>query len=96
MSVPSPHAAVEQWMQSVGTKFCDVWFFTRNRDWVMEKQVDDHDTFLETVDMALHRLGGNYAMWFDGERWAMVKRNTGDTKTYPSREAAEMVAIHGA
>jgi hypothetical protein len=83
-------------MEQMGTKFCDVWFFTRRREWVLEKQVEDHDTFLETVDMALRRMGGNYALWFDGKSWALAKRSTGYTRTYPSREAAEMVAIHGA
>ena len=90
---PNTRDDTERWLEDLGTKFVTVWFFTRGRKWVSERHIDDHETFLETVGMSLGRLGG-YAMWFDGHNWCLLSRITGDCRTYPSKEAAEMVAIH--
>lgn len=89
--------ATRQWLQGMGTTFCDVWFYTRARNWTLELQVEDHDTFLECVGMAMSRLGAGYALWYDGTLGGyLLKRNFGKIRTYPNREAAEMVAIHNA
>lgn len=93
---PNTRDKTEDWMKSLGVKFCDVWFYTSRRTWKHEPQVKDDDTFLEAISMAFVRLLATHALWFDGEMWCLLIRVSGDTKRYPSREAAEMVAIHRA
>lgn len=88
---------VEKWMETVGTKFCDVHFFVpRTGEWWEERHVDDHDTFLTTVEMTASRINATSAMWadHDGPSWFCLTFRSGETRTLPSREAAEMVAIH--
>lgn len=91
---PNDRKSTEEWLRNLGATLCPVWFFAKGV-WLQEDHVEDHETFLETVDMALKRLKADYAMWDQGGTWALIRRSTGDTRSYPSRAAAEMVAIHG-
>jgi len=85
----------EQWAAELGSTFVQVWFYERRRRrFLLEPQVDDDDTFLECCSEAMRRIGANLALWDDGEMWNVLDRRTGDTKRYPSKEAAEMIAIH--
>ncbi len=77
-----------------GEALCKVWFYT-GATWRLEAQIKDDETFLPTITMAFDRLKCVYALWSDGEKWYLLSRTTGDCRRYPSREAAEMVAIHG-
>ncbi len=95
MTDPETHAEQLDFAQRLGVKLIDVWFFNPiRREWWLEQQVDDHETFLTTVSMAFNRLGAKFALWHDTEMWCLLNHGTGDTKRYPSREAAEMVALH--
>lgn len=95
MTDPETHAAQLEFAQRLGVTMIDVWFLSpRDKRWRVEPQVDDHDTFLETVNMSAGRGGARFALWFDEEQWCLLDRHTGDTKRYPSRAAAEMVAFH--
>ena len=88
----------ERWLRSLGTRFCAVKILGKDGAWVDENHVEDPDTFLITVDMSLKRLDARYAVWVEDEqegRYCLLDRRTGDCRSYPSREAAEMVAIHG-
>lgn len=95
MTVPNNRTDTEAWLEGLGTKFVDVWFFVKGV-WIDERHVDDDETFLTTVDMSASRLRANYALWDHGNGWSLLKFRSGDTKCYPTREAAEMVAIHNA
>lgn len=57
-----------------------------------ELHVNDPLTLAETVAMSLARTGARWAVYPDGDLWALTGK--GKTRHYPSREAAEMVAIH--
>jgi len=94
--IPNTRGTAEAWLEGLGTSMCDVWFLQKG-SFFLEKHVEDHETFLETVGMALDRLMARYAMWEQGgdKPWALLDKTTGDTRSFPSREAAEMVAIHG-
>lgn len=97
MTDPETHAAQLHFAKTLGVKFIDVWTYARTFDgmrWCSTQHVDDTETFLETVDMALEREGLRFALWDDGDKWCLLDRRTGDTKRYPNRAAAEMVAIH--
>lgn len=86
----------QEWMKSMGVSFVDVWFYHRSRkEWIKEPQVEDHDTFLECVDMALGRNNANWALWKSGpKRWELLDKATGDTRSFKQRQQAEMVVIH--
>lgn len=85
---------IEKWASSLGCSFCAVWLYQLNCKWILEAQVEDHETFLECVDQAMERHMARFAMWSDGDRWTLLDRKTGDTRSLPSREAAEMAAMH--
>lgn len=89
-------ATTEAWLAAMGVKLIDAWVYHPLTGWHSARQVDDHDTFLECVDDAMRRKGARYALWHDGEQWCLLSKRTGDTRRCPSREAAEMLAIHGA
>lgn len=81
--------------------FVSVWYYRpqigpSGIDWLQQDHVDDHETFLATVEATFERRKCNYALWDDGTKWCLLSHRTGDTRRYPSREAAEMVAIHDA
>lgn len=94
MTDPETHAAQEAFVQRLGVKLIDVWVYN-HAGWWITRQVDDHDTFLETLEMSMRNYRARFALWDDGEMWCLLDRETGDTKRYPNRAAAEMVAIHG-
>ncbi len=95
MTDPETHAEQLEYAQRLGVKLIDVWIYQpRLQQWLLEPQVDDHDTFLATTDMTLSRFGARHALWFDDEMWCLLDKRTGDTKRYPNRAAAEMVVIH--
>lgn len=95
MTDPETHAAQEDFAKRLGVNLIDVWFLSpRDKRWRVEPQVDDHETFLTTVSMSLERGGARFALWHDTEKWCLLDKRSGDTKRYPSRDAAEMVAIH--
>lgn len=82
-------------MRQLGAKLTDVWFYDkRNSKWVDERHVDDDDTFLDTVDMTFERMGWKHAIWDVGDGWCSLSKRTGETKSWPSRAAAEMAVIH--
>lgn len=81
----------EAWMESLGAKLVEVTFYSRGRQYT-ERHVRDPDTLAETVRMTCDRLGG-MAVIPDNSGWLLV--GSGEMgKRYPSKEAAEMVAIH--
>ncbi len=89
---PDERAALE----SLGPKFRDAWvYIAADALWLHTPQVDDPSTFDETLDAARSRLKGDYAVYPYGGSWVLVGGQCGYAKDYPSREAAEMVAIHG-
>lgn len=97
MTKPKEHTDVEAWMEGLGSKFVIVWFYDhRNMQFYDERHVDDHDTLLETITQTFDRMRWNVAMWDDGTGWTSLHRRTGETRTWPSRAAAEMGAIHNA
>jgi hypothetical protein len=91
---PNTRHAAEAWLKDMGVELCDVWFYHPKAGWKLEPQIEDHDTFLETVELSRQRLGARCAMWGDAAGWFVLDSRTGDTKTFPNREAAEMVVIH--
>lgn len=90
----SARTETEAWLESLGQKLIDVWFYSARYGWIDERHVDDHDTFLETVSMSMERLRLRHAMWLDGTGAVVVDRQTGNTRTFPNRAAAEMWMIH--
>lgn len=93
-----PPDGLEQWVK-LGCTFrrCDM--LVRG-DWRREDQIDDPDTWDECVAEAMARLGASYAVYELHGQFVLIggPRNIGmsNTRDYPSREAAQMVAIHGA
>jgi hypothetical protein len=94
-TVPHDPNAVEVWMQKMGTKFVTIWFWDRRtqtfRD---ENHVDDDETLLETISQTFDRMRWRQAIWDHGGGWTSLDNRTGDSKCWPSREAAEMFVIH--
>lgn len=93
MTNPNSRPELEKWLGNVGVPLKTVWFLKRGR-WFDERHVDDHDTFLTTITMTFERLGLTYALWDTPDGWCLLSRRTGDCRTFPTKEAAEMVAIH--
>jgi hypothetical protein len=89
----------ETWLKNLGVKFVDVWFYHPKAGvWTCEPQVADPLTIEETVNMALTRLKATYALRTYEGRWLLIKKFGGvhkHNRYYDTREAAEMVAIHG-
>jgi hypothetical protein len=75
-----------------GTKLVRVFFVGKDGRLFEELHVDDPTTLAETVAMSLARSHARWAVWPDGTLWALT--GGGRTRHYPSKEAAEMVAIH--
>lgn len=96
---PDPDAQeiteTELWLTKLGVKFVDVRFFTKNQI-TTGQQVADPVTLEVTIKMEMDRLGAQQAVWPVGNQWALYtpRRQDGKVRLYPSREAAEMVAIH--
>jgi hypothetical protein len=70
----------------------EVFFIMRDGRIEQETHVNDPLTLAETVAMSLDRTRARWAVYPDGQLWALTGRGT--TRHYPNREAAEMVAIH--
>lgn len=93
----------------IDTPLIDIWFLT-SKGWIDEKHADNPDTLKLTIDMTLERIKARYALWDAGppetSRWCLYRwvkyplseggGVTTTTRHYPNREAAEMIAIHGA
>lgn len=100
---PNDRETIEKWLESLGSTFVTVWMYlpkgttlTSRPNWVDERHIADPETIETTVSMSLERLGGNYAIWQQGDQWALYRRRPELVRHLPSREAAEMLAIHGA
>jgi hypothetical protein len=95
---------LEAWLGSLGSTFIDVRLYMRpigglssDKRWLDERHIDNPETLQVTVAMSLERGNGRYAIWTCPERGVMLYDRRNDAlKCYPSQEAAEMVAIHGA
>lgn len=95
MTVPKDPTDLEKWMQGLGSKFVVIWFYDRKTQaFVDERHVDDHETLLETIRQTFDRMRWRQAIWDDGTGWTSLDNRTGEAKTWPSREAAEMFVIH--
>lgn len=93
MSV-NPRSDVERWLNDIKVPLVNVRLYIRG-DWIDENHVEDAGTIAETVAMSLQRLGGRYAVWRVGDGWMLFDRMFVEkSRTYPTKEAAEMVAMH--
>lgn len=92
---PNTRSATELWLTELGTRFIEVRMRVKG-DWVDENHVDDPSTILDTIKMSAERLGCRFAVvqLEAGGSWHLYDYRKGETKSYPSKEAAEMVAIH--
>jgi hypothetical protein len=91
MSSPEIQVENEKWLADLGAKLGDVTFYHKGEQFT-ERHVMDPDTIVETVLMTCGRfIGSRAVIWHKGE-WLLI--GSGTRKAYPSREAAEMVAIH--
>lgn len=92
-TTPNTRSDTERWLEQLGTGFRDVWMLTKD-GWVEECHVDDPETFATTIGMSLDRLRGRFAIWLcpDGH-WQLYDHAKRTATCYPSRQAAEMVAI---
>ena len=84
-------------MQGLGVKFIVVTFITRDHVLLMEQHVDDPETIELTVRQSMSRMRWDYAIYPWMGRWVLlsVRRGPSHVRYYDSKEAAEMVAIHG-
>lgn len=88
--------ALDRWIKShMDHDLIAVRFLTRN-GWVEEHHIDDPLTLFETIRMTCDRLPARYAVYKAAHAWKLVRSHAPDDRTYKTREAAEMVAIHGA
>jgi hypothetical protein len=88
---------VERWLvEKLGVKFVDVWFF-RDGEFKLEPQVNDPTVFETVVYQRMGALRASYALHGYHGRWCLLTREQRRAiRYYDTREAAEMVAIHGA
>ena len=87
-----PLTETEQFMLNVGVPMRSIFFIMADGRMAEENHVDDPMTLAETIAMSMDRTGAIWAVYPDGDLWALTGR--GRTRHYPTREAAEMVAIH--
>lgn len=80
------------WHPHLGLPTVDVFVIMADGRIEHETHILDPVTVAETVAMSLSRTGARWAVYPDGDLWALTGK--GKTRHYPSREAAEMVAIH--
>lgn len=95
MTTPNTRSETEKWLEGLGMRFRQVWFLTPN-GWLEESHVDDPETFDTTVDTSRQRLRARYVLYPYEGKWVLIGGRCGYAKDYPTREAAEMVAIHNA
>lgn len=89
----------------VDTPLIDVWFLDAGH-WFDERHTNNPDTLYLTIGMTLDRFDACYALWNGGapetSQWTLLRwkrDNLGTVKLvryYPTKEAAEMIAIHNA
>lgn len=101
--IPNTRSATEAWLGELNVTFVDVWFYdSRMRTWIDERHVDDPATLDATIVMTMGRLRLSYALHTYHGRWRLLTGWRGDRRGresfryFDSREAAEMLAIHGA
>ena len=82
----------EQWLKSLGMPMIEIFFIARDGSLVTEHHVHDDTTLPHTIAMSLSRTGARWAVYPDGQLWALT--GSGQTRHFETREAAEMVAIH--
>lgn len=95
MTDPETHAEQLAFAQRLGVTLTDVWFYNpRAKQWNLEPQVEDHETFLPAVVMALARYGARFARWKVDDQWHLFDKSTGDGRLYPNLDALEMKVLH--
>lgn len=82
----------ENWMETLGASFQDVRVCLKDGTWTKERHVMDPETIDTTVEMSLGSRA-TYAVYFKRGSWTL-RGPAGRVREYPTREAAEMVAIH--
>lgn len=75
-----------------GLPMIEVFLIMRDGRMETETHVNDPTTLAETVAMSMSRTRARWAVYPDGDKWALTGK--GKTRHYPTREAAEMLAIH--
>lgn len=94
LSNPVNRDATEAWLEELGSQFVEVWLY-RDTKWFDERHIADAETLETTVSMSMGRLGVRYAIWQEGAAFKVMGPSVDQLRTLPSREAAEMLAIHG-
>lgn len=82
-----------RWLRDLGVTFCTVHCLVKGA-WIDKLVVDDPSTFDELVDDARRQVGAKYVCYSYGSGFVLLGGKCGYAKTYPTREAAEMVAMH--
>lgn len=83
-------------MEGLGSKFIEAWLYIDGR-WMDERHINDTETLTTTVSMSLERLGGRFAVYeCPDHHWQLFDRLDQTATCYPTKEAAEMVAIFNA
>lgn len=89
---PNTRDKTDAWLEQLGMQFVEVFLIRRDGSYTTERHVNDAFTLPEAVAMSMSTTGAVWAVYPDGDRWALTGK--GKTRYYPTREAAEMVAIH--
>jgi hypothetical protein len=88
----TPLTETEEFIVRCGVPMIEIFFIDRRGQMTSENHVNDPFTLAETIAMSMDRTGAHWAVYPDGEFWALTGK--GKTRHYQSKEAAEMVAIH--
>lgn len=92
---PNHRANAEAWLDELNIPMIDVTFLRTDGSWYVEKHVDDATTIEDTIAMTLRNTTYLYALRRYHGRWELRGRQVNTVRYYDSKEAAEMVAIHG-
>ena len=93
---PNTVNAAEQWLGNLGVKFIEVWMYVGEGKFLPFNHVDDPETLDETIIDGMRRHRARYALHPYHGGWRLVGGKAVNTmRYYDTREAAEMVAIHG-
>ncbi len=98
-TTPNTRTDTEAWLEGLGCMFVEVRLYVREDSqmvWVDERHVDDPETLVTTICMSLERLRGRFAVWPSVGAYSLCDASKRSVKSYPTQEAAEMVAIHHA
>lgn len=89
----------EQWLEDqLKLPLIQIWMVTREGNLIDERHVADAETLFETVKMSIERFGTRSAVLPYQGRWCVYtpfRPGVDKMRFYDSREAAEMVMIHG-